>query len=189
MVSRYSDIDTKTLMQSIAKGEGDALQAFSLRYGQKMFSIALRMLGDEAQAEDALQDTLIKIWQKAPSWVSEKASAYTWSVRILMNTCTDMLRARKNEIDLSAIIDWYADEEAFIKMDVALDYAYLGEQISKLPEEQKFAVILTYYEDMTNKEVSEVLNKSVKAVESLLVRARQTLRDSEEVQQLRKEAV
>jgi RNA polymerase sigma-70 factor (ECF subfamily) len=109
-----------------------------------------------------------------------KARLTTWLHRIAHNRCVDVLRKRKREVSLDS------DEpqrEASAPAPSALAQPSIDAELRRLPESQRTALVLTYYQNLSNREVAEIMNSSVRAVESLLVRARGNLKKQLEAQQ------
>src|SRR6201996_3964562 len=89
------DPDTDLVARAGA-GDRAAAQALMARHLPKMLSLARRMLGDPAEAEDAVQDTFMKLWTHAARWQPGKAKFETWLYRVTLNACYDRLRRRKS---------------------------------------------------------------------------------------------
>lgn len=164
------------LMQNIAKGDASALEAFSLRFGGRFFALAYRFMGVRDLAEDALQEFLIKVWQNAHKWDEKKGSITTWGYRILTNICLDMLKKHKYDLTLDEAV-LKEDEAAFKKLDERLDEARLIVLMKELPRHQRLVLILCYVEGFSQKEVSEIMGMTVRAVESLLRRSKKSIKE------------
>jgi RNA polymerase sigma-70 factor (ECF subfamily) len=164
------------LVGDVARGSADAFAVLVDRHSPALFRVAWRMLGSSADAEDAVQETFTKLWSQAAGWKPGGLGAGPWLHRVCVNHCLDRLRRRKH----------VADCEPPERADPATgaEYGLVAEQtrvlarqaIMRLPERQRAAIILTYYEELPNAAVAEILGLNVKALESLLVRARQALR-------------
>ena len=169
-------MDMNDLMCRIAKGEAQALNSFALAFGNRMFHTAYRLLGQEQLAEDAVQEVLIKVWQKAPVWDKEKSSASTWSYTLLTNICLDMLRRRKGCSYLDgALVE--EDVHALKLMDAVLDKVVILRAMEKLNRKQYVSIVLSYVEGFKNAEVASFLGCSEKSVEGHLTRARKILQN------------
>ncbi len=165
----------EALMAKVARGDEAAFRQLSRRHVLAMVGLARRVLGNAADAEDVVQEAMLRVWTHAPRW--EPLAAFkTWLTRIVVNLCLDRKR-RKPWVDLDA-----AGEIA----DPAPGASEAAEQnereqaltaaIGDLPDRQRTAVVLTYREGMTNVQVAEALDTSVSAVETLLIRGKKTLR-------------
>jgi RNA polymerase sigma-70 factor (ECF subfamily) len=166
------------LMQRVAQGDREAFGALAVRHGHYMYAVAYRMLGEATQAEDAVQDVLIKIWTTAPNWRPTNAKWTTWMHTVVVRHCLDMLRKRRPTVAIEDVDlpDTTQDSPLVQAMDKQKRMQVLG-ALQSLPDQQRAAVILTYWHGLSNAEVAEVLGSTVKAVESMLVRGRKRLRD------------
>jgi len=169
------DPDTD-LVQRAGQGDRAAAQALMARHLPKMLTLARRMMGSQAEAEDAVQDAFLKLWTHAARWEPGKAKFETWLYRVTMNKCYDRLRKRA-PASLDEAVE-VADPAP--RADSLLEKAGLAEEIEAalqaLPERQRAAIVLCHHQEMGNIEAAEVLGISVEALESLLARGRRTLR-------------
>ncbi len=163
------------LMARVAQGDGRAFQALARRHAGPATGLARRILGSDAQAEDIVQDALLRVWTNAPRWRPE-AAFRTWLYRVVVNLCLNAKR-RAPDLPLAQAGD-IADFAT--RADDALQQRerdrQLNAAIAALPDRQRAAIALTYQEGLSNAEVAAVLDTSVASVETLLVRARQALR-------------
>ena len=137
--------------------------------------LARRILGNGAMAEDVVQDALLRVWINAPRWRPE-AAFRTWLYRIVVNLCLNAKR-RAGDLPLDAAGAGCGSATDGRRTASARERdRRLAAAIGALPERQRAAVVLTYQEGLGNAEVAEVLDTSVSGVETLLVRARRTLR-------------
>lgn len=169
------DPDTE-LVARVAKGDRAAAQALMARHLPKMLSLARRMMAGQAEAEDCVQEAFLRLWTHAARWKPGQAKFETWLYRVTLNQCYDRLR-KKPAAGLEAageVADPAPGPEA------NLVHAALAAQVEtalrELPERQRAAVLLSHYEGRGNIEAAEILGVSVEALESLLARARRTLR-------------
>jgi RNA polymerase sigma-70 factor (ECF subfamily) len=163
------------LMARAAKGDGRAFRTLAERHTGAALRLARRILGNGAMAEDVVQDALLRVWINAPRWRPE-AAFRTWLYRIVVNLCLNAKR-RAGDLPLDAA-EHVADAGPTADEQLRLDERdkQLAAAIGALPERQRAAVVLTYQEGLSNAEAAEVLDTSVSSVETLLVRARRTLR-------------
>src|SRR3954452_953780 len=167
-----NDLD---IMGHAAKGDERAFRTLSERHAGAALRLARRILGNETAAEDIVQDALLRVWVNAPRWRPE-AAVRTWLYRIVVNLC---LNARRRAPDLpletaGAVADPTSAADEHLRSRKR-DH-HLAAAIDTRPARQRAAVVLTYQEGLSNAEVAEVLDTSVSGVETLLVRARRTLR-------------
>lgn len=161
-------------------GRGDRLAASILiaRHSPKVLSLCGRILFDRAGAEDAAQETFLKLWENAARWKPQGARLETWLHRVAANACFDRLRKSKREApeeDGGELID--GDPSADERL-VAEDRRRAVERaLAGLPDRQRMVVTLCHYQEMSNIEAAATMSISVEAVESLLSRARRSLKE------------
>lgn len=169
------DASDLALMARVAQGDEAAYRILSRRHVAAMLGLARRILGNAADAEDVVQEAMLRVWTHAPRW-QPLAAFRTWLTRIVVNLCLD--RKRK--------APWVDLDQAGEIADSSPDAGEAAEQnerdrqvqqaIGNLPARQRTAIVLTYGDGMSNAEVAEVMGTTVSAVETLLVRAKQNLR-------------
>ena len=165
------------LLDRIGEGDEAAFQLLVQRHIDRAYAIALRIVGNAADAEDVVQDTMLKVWSHRGRWQHGRAKFSTWLYRVISNRCIDLRRKPRNE-DVDAVpemADPQPDASAMIERNEVRDL--LEGAMQRLPEQQRLAVILSYHENMSNGEIAEVMDSTVAAVESLLKRGRQQLRE------------
>ena len=164
------------LVAAVGRGEDAALRALIARKLPRIHGLALRLLGDAGEADDVAQEALLRTWRQARGWRPGEARFDTWLHRVVLNLCTDRLRKRRDVLlaeppeqpDPAPAADQrLASEEVIRRVRAALD---------GLPPRQRQAIMLHTYQALSNIEIGAVLGISVEAVESLLSRARRTLR-------------
>jgi RNA polymerase sigma-70 factor (ECF subfamily) len=169
------DPDTD-LVARAGRGDRAAAQALMARHLPKMMTLARRMLGAQAEAEDAVQEAFLKLWTHAARWEPGKAKFETWLYRVTMNKCYDRLRRRP-----AAPLDEAAEiADPAPPADSVLENSALASEIeaalAALPERQRAAIVLCHTQERGNIEAAEILGISVEALESLLARGRRALR-------------
>ena len=164
------------LLVAVANGDASAARVLIDRLAPRLLSHATRVLSDRAEAEDVVQETLVRLWKIAPDWRQGEAKVSTWCFRVLVNLCTDKLRARKPVVDIDAIAEPAADLQTVVEQmtDVARRDA-LDTALSTLPDRQRQAVVLRHIEERSNPEIAEIMDIGVEAVESLVARGKRAL--------------
>ncbi|SMX24207.1 RNA polymerase sigma factor [Boseongicola aestuarii] len=164
------------LLAAVANGDGTAARVLIDRLAPRLLSHATRVLSDRAEAEDVVQETLVRLWKIAPEWRQGEAKVSTWCFRVLVNLCTDKLRARKPHVDIDAIAEPAADLQSVVEQmkDVARRGA-LDAALGALPDRQRQAVVLRHIEERSNPEIAEIMDIGVEAVESLVARGKRAL--------------
>lgn len=180
-------MEEKELIKQIARGDTQALKTLYDRYAGRVYNTALSYLQQAEEAEELTQDVFLEVFQSAGRFEGKSAPG-TWMYRIAVNKCLDRLRYRNRDKRRAFLQSLYKPETGALRIDPAtFDHpgvslenkeraAILFGAIDKLPENQKTAYLLTYVEDLTVKEVAEIMQINPKAVESLNSRARANLK-------------
>lgn len=164
------------LMARVAARDSDALRLLADRHADLPWRIAYRMLADRAEAEDVAQEALLRLWQYADRWQAGGSGVAAWLTRVATNACLDRLRRRRfvgddavpERADESPLADAVIEEDE-VRTAVA-------DCIEALPDRQRAAIVLTYYEERQNQMAAGILDMQLKGFESLLFRARASLR-------------
>jgi RNA polymerase sigma-70 factor, ECF subfamily len=163
----------------VKAGKGDAIAASDLvkAVSPGLWRIAWRLLRDGAEAEDVVQDALIRLWKVAPKWQVGKAKIETWLYQVATNLCFDRLRKAGRFLEESAAPE-PQDPGPLPDADLVSTSvrARIDVAMALLPDRQRTAIILTHYESLPAKAAGEILGVSVDALESLLARGRKALR-------------
>lgn len=164
------------LVARIALRDHDAMRMVADRHAQLVWRIAYRMLGDAAEAEDVAQESLLKLWNHTDRWRPNGPGLAAWLKRVTINQCLDRLRRKRFTSDEE--VPERADEAplASTQMETTEIGRAVKDCIEALPDRQRAAVILTYYEEQPNQGAAENLDMQLKAFESLLFRARASLK-------------
>ncbi|MEK9278355.1 MULTISPECIES: RNA polymerase sigma factor [unclassified Bradyrhizobium] len=164
------------LLDRLATGDEAAFRMLVERHIDRAYAIALRIIGNVADAEDVVQDTMLKVWSHRGRWQHGRAKFSTWLYRVISNRCIDLRRKPRTENveTVPEVADGQPDAAEIIERNELNDMLELAMQ--RLPEQQRIAVILSYHENMSNGEIAQVMETTVAAVESLLKRGRQQLR-------------
>jgi RNA polymerase sigma-70 factor (ECF subfamily) len=162
-----------SLMRRVAEQDIAAYRELVDEYLPRIARFAERSLGNKAEAEDVAQETFLRLWTAAADFTPQ-ARPSTWLYRIAHNLCVDRFRKRGRETELSEASGTdrpsglYARKQTSEAVQKALD---------ALPERQRAAIGLVHYEGLAAQEAASVLSISVEALESLLSRARRSLRE------------
>lgn len=152
-----------------------------------VYNLCLHYVLNTEDAQDITQEVFVKVHQHLHQFNPASASLKTWVGRITINHCLDFLKARKTKKRFGFISSlFHKDTNEPVEIAGNNDHPGIAAEdkeglsqllqiIQGLPENQQTAIILTKIEDRSQKEVAELMNMSVKAVESLLSRARQTI--------------
>jgi len=164
------------LMRRVAQGEERAFRALARRHAARAIGLARRITGNEADAEEVVQEALLRVWINAPRW-RPLAAFRTWFYRVVVNLCLGR-RRRAPFLPLEAAGD-PADlaELPGNRLERTQADRLVAAAIGELPDRQRAAIVLTYHEGLSNAEAAAVLETSVGGVEALLVRAKRALRE------------
>ncbi|MFK3780306.1 RNA polymerase sigma factor [Agrobacterium sp. NPDC089420] len=164
------------LLKEVAAGDSRAMQALVTAKLPRIMALATRMLGDRAEAEDIAQETFLRIWKQAGSWQRDRAKFDTWIHRVALNLCYDRLR-KPREIPVSEPpeqIDTGPLPDGSAAVDGG-DGNIVAHALQAISARQREAIVLVYYQEMSNREAAEIMHISVDALESLLARGRRAL--------------
>ncbi|QFT64428.1 ECF RNA polymerase sigma factor SigE [Roseivivax sp. THAF30] len=170
-----NDESEDELMARVASGDASAARALTLRLAPRIFAHAVRLLGDRAEAEDATQDALMKLWRIAPDWEPGRAQVGTWLYRVTANLCIDRIRRRRSA-DLEDASE-ISDDAPPVgeRMTDAQRVAALEAALATLPARQRQAMVLKHLDDMPTGEVARIMDIGPRAAESLIARGRKAL--------------
>jgi len=166
-----------TLVAAVARGEERALELLIRRHGGWAARFAERLTGNAAMADEVVQNGFLKIWQKAATWEGRSRFS-TWFYRVVHNLAIDQLRAQRNDHD--ELDESLHDERAGPQRLAERDQrdARVRAALATLPERQRLALVLSHYEGCSQAEAAAILGVGEGALESLLSRARATLRNA-----------
>jgi len=173
------DISDEELVRRISEGDHGAFAQLVERHSKLFFTAAFRMVNNSEEAEDIVQDAYIKLWQKPQSFDASKGVKFTtWFYRVVTNLAIDATRKRKPQTNPD-VLDVMADKAPLADEQLSENdqQVVLEEAIQRLPERQRAALNLCFYEGLSNKEAAEILDVGIKALESLLMRAKKALKE------------
>jgi RNA polymerase sigma-70 factor (ECF subfamily) len=169
------------LMRAAGGGDRAAFGTLVARHLQRMAGLAGRITGNRGDAEEIVQEAFLRAWLKAPTWLGREersggAAFATWLGRVVVNLCLDRKRkAVPLPIEAAAEV---ADPtpDGFAATAGGEVAARVAAAMAALPDRQRAAIALCHYEGLSNIEAAAMLDITVGALESLLVRARRSLR-------------
>ena len=169
------------LVARVREGNTEAYQSLLRHHLPSLNRYVIRMIGNTEDAEEILQDIFLRLWQKADQFNPRKSKLTTWLHQIAHNCCIDVFRKKKplivdlNKLEDFELVDQNSPQEDFVQ---GQKNQFLAAAIQQLPENQKSALLLSYYQGLTNKQTAQILSISVEALESLLVRTRKKLQQT-----------
>lgn len=151
--------DDLRLAAGCAAGDGKVFEEIYRRFGERMKSVAWGHLGNVSDAEDAVQETFLKIHRAAKTFTAE-ASFSTWAYRILVNTCYDVLRRRKRRIEETNLDDAFESSERTAPSVDDHKRIALRRMLDELPEQRRAVFTLFEIDGMSHAEIAEILGIS-----------------------------
>jgi len=181
-VRQYPEfLQEQDLIQQLRQGNEPAFRWLVEQYRNRVYHTALNILQDEKEAEDATQETFIRVFESIGTF-KEASSLSTWIYRIVTRKALDKIRRRKTRERLKRFLPgWMPDEkrsaaESFHHPGIAAENkekaAVLFKAIQSLPEKQRVAFTLIKVQGLNYEEACAVLQQNIKAVESLITRAK-----------------
>ena len=172
----------EALIARAIKGDGAAFTELMSLHETRMYAVALRMCANREDAQDCLQDAMLRVYRSISGFKGQSTFA-TWVYRFTMNTCLDELRRRKTRAatSLDTLLDsgWSPADEG----DVPERHAVASEQrrvldaaIAELPEDMRSAVVLRDVQGFSYDEISAMLEVNVGTIKSRISRGREKLR-------------
>jgi RNA polymerase sigma factor (sigma-70 family) len=160
-------LSDEALVAVVERGEESALAELYDRYGRPAYGLALRVLRDEALAEDAVQDAFLAVWRTAPRFVPERARASTWIMTLVHRRAVDLVRreeARRAEpLDTAPEAGSRSTEEdAWLH----LERERVRAALRRLPDPQRETLELAYYGGFTQAELADRLGQPLGTIKS-----------------------
>lgn len=179
-----SKLNEPALLARAKEGDRRAFDALMTPYRDRLWAVCLRTTGHKADAEDALQDALIAIWQNLPKFRGE-ASISTWAFRIASNSALAVIRKRRDVTIDDEAADYVLDQPD--GTDLAEDSAVrdrVQRALSTLGDDFRVAIVLREFADYTYEQIAEYQQVPVQTVRSRLSRARTQLKAALEAQEI-----
>jgi RNA polymerase sigma-70 factor (ECF subfamily) len=166
------------LLAEVSNGDRQAFSALYDRTSAKLYGICLRLLGSDAEAQDALQDAYVTVWQKAERFDPDKASAITWLAVLARNKAIDRLRRRPvgtDQLDAAAEVE---DERpsAFEVVGNSQDAARLGDCLGELEDRPRAMIRSAFLDGATYPELAQREGVPLATMKSWIRRGLQRLR-------------
>lgn len=174
------------LINNLCAGEESAFRELFNLYSDKVYNTALSMLQNQQDAEDITQEVFVEVYRSVKNFKRE-SQLYTWIYRIAISKCSDHIKKQKAKKRFSFISSLFGDDNALLHDKPHFEHpGVLAEKkedgkalfyaIAKLPEKQQSAYTLHKIEQLSQKEVAEIMQTTTSAVESLIGRANDNLK-------------
>lgn len=176
-----SEIDDQALVAGVLTGNTSLFTMLVARHTDRLYGLALRLLGNSQEAEDAVQETFIRAYTRLNTFRSA-ASFATWLYRIALNACRDQLRrrqVRERTVEFSRVNQLWADERYSVdpeRVALALENRQIIEHaLQRLPASYRATLLLHEVDGLTLAEVATMMDAPLPTVKSRLQRARMAL--------------
>lgn len=170
------------MITAAARGDHSAFAALYDRLGSPLYSLAYRMLGDAAEAQDAMQDVFLEIWRRAANYDAGQSSVFTWAVLLTRSRVIDRLRARGRRSHLLEVSR--QENEVASTSGSGADIVSINEEaarvrllVGELPVEQRQALELAFFSALTHQEIAEQLRQPLGTIKARIRRGLMKLRE------------
>lgn len=180
------DLDTpaiEELIRKIGMGDRAAFELFYERFSGLIYSTALRVLANEADAQDVAQDVLFMIWEKAPMYDPSRGKPLTWAITMTRNKAIDRLRSHQRRTRLGDDFrkettneQVLAEREPSEDLESTEQGEILRSAVMKLNKEQREAIEMAYFGGLTQQEIAERLHQPLGTVKARIRRGMIRLR-------------
>ncbi len=171
------------LLQATAKGDRDSFQQLHQRYSGVLYSTAYKVLNDEAEAEDVVQDVFVQIWDKAKMYDPKRGRPLTWAVTLTRNKAIDKLRSTQRRFRLK---DEFEKESKVAKKPAnndSVDRVFVREKkrivrsaVMELSAEQRQAIEMAFFNGLTQNEIAEKLDQPLGTIKARIRRGMMKLK-------------
>jgi RNA polymerase sigma factor (sigma-70 family) len=179
MVRAFAHLSDEAVVALVARSDEQALAELYDRFGRVAYGLALRILRDEALAEDAVQEAFLTAWRAADTFVPERAKASTWLLTLVHRRAVDLVR--REERRRAEPIEAAGDPTGEAAVDEAVWLRYQRERVQealrRLPDPQREALELAYYGGFTQSELAERLGQPLGTIKSRMFSGLGQLRD------------
>jgi len=176
-------VEESRLIDRAVRGDAGAFNELMGMHEKRMYAVALRMCANREDAQDCLQEAMIRIYRSISGFKAQ-SSFGTWVYRITMNTCLDKLRRRKSRpnTSLDSLLDtgWAPSDSGDTPERHAMRSEVrqgLTEAIKSLPEDMRAAIVLRDMQGLPYEEIAEALGVNVGTIKSRISRGREKLRE------------
>jgi RNA polymerase sigma-70 factor (ECF subfamily) len=179
----YTRLDDETLLNLIARSQDQALSELYDRYSRLVYSVALNAIADPARAEDITQDVFVRVWENARTYRSDQGRVAIWLASITRNRAIDVFRRGRVRHE-NLHISWDAAESLSppdpqnveAEADLAQRQRQVRWAVAQLPEEQKQALGLAFFQGLSHFEVADALGEPLGTVKTRIRLGMQKLR-------------
>src|SRR6266566_973070 len=172
-------LSDEAVLALIARSDDQALAELYRRFGRLAYGLALRILRDDALAQDAVQEAFLGVWRAAGRFTAERAKPSTWLLTLVHRRAVDLVRREERRRTEPLQPDTESTDSAPDELELLSERQSIREALRKLPPEQREAIELAYYGGYTQSELAERLGQPLGTIKSRmftgLARLRETL--------------
>lgn len=170
------------LFEAVKRGDQEAFAQLYDRYSAALFGIILKVVKDQARAEEVLQDSFVKIWKSIHSYDPSKGRPFTWMLNIARNSAIDVVRTAEYRMSATVQgIDSHVYRTGNDDTRKGLDHIGVDRVLQALPTEHREMIDMAYYQGWTQQEIAERTGLPLGTVKSrtraALLQLRTTLKD------------
>ena len=172
-------LSDEALLSLVASSDDTALAELYKRFGRVAYGLALRILRDEALAQDAVQDAFLAVWRSADRFLAERAKASTWILTLVHRRAVDLVRRedRRRGEPLETAAEPSAGSTLEEEAELGFQRKIVREALLRLPPDQREALELGYYGGLTQSELAERLGQPLGTIKSRMFAGLARLRD------------
>jgi RNA polymerase sigma-70 factor (ECF subfamily) len=163
----------KQLIEAARHGDAEAFGVLYKHYLNQIYRFIMLKTGSKSETEDLTHEVFLSAWRNMPTYKEQGNPLSSWLYQIARNKIIDYFRTKKIDITLDEVAETHAEEGA--SADLAVEHLINSQKIqtaiSRLPEEQQTLLILRYVEDLSPKDIAEIVGKSEGAVRVMQHRA------------------
>jgi RNA polymerase sigma-70 factor (ECF subfamily) len=175
-VTGHEAREDATLVAAAAEGDAAAFRSLVDRHLSGVLAVARRMLRDDAEAEDVAQDALLRLWRSADGLEVGPQGLRPWLRRVVSNLCVDRMRSSRRLSVVEEVPERAEPASQLAQLEAHDAGQRVDAALKALPDRQRMALTLFHYEGLSQIEVGRIMGISDEAVESLLARARRSLK-------------
>ena len=178
MPAGWREKGDEELLALVQDGSHEAFSVLAQRHTERFYRLAYRYLQNREIAEDIVQDAFLKLWEDPAKWQAQRHNKFTtWFYRIIVNLCLDWKRKKKPlelDEDLLLVDERETPDAATLRTE---GEKMLEKEIAALPDRQRTALNLCFEAGLSNQEAADVMGLNLKALQSLIMRAKTTLKE------------
>ncbi|MGN1098221.1 MAG: RNA polymerase sigma factor, partial [Clostridia bacterium] len=165
-----------SFLKKLKKGDEKAFEQLVRENQNKIYAVCLNMLKNSHDAQDAAQETFIKAYRGLSAFMGE-SRVDTWLTRIAVNTCLDMIRKRRDTVNIDDSLDAASEETPETESEKNTRVEAVRKAVRELPPDMRAVVVLRDIEGHSYEDVAQMLNINIGTVRSRLFRAREKLKN------------